>query len=111
RGFCAVFLREVAKKRVAGAKGKKTQRDAGRCSGMGEDAVEEFVSGAVAADGDKAAVALIVAFASQLGGVARSGGGDDVNVQAVFAQTRDGRAGELSGAAAACGGVDDGEEG
>jgi len=30
---------------------------------VGEDAVEDFVRGAVAADGDEAAVALIVGFA------------------------------------------------
>src|ERR1700688_3536619 len=91
-GFGAI-AGEIAEERVAGAEGEKAEGDAGLCSCVGEDAVEEFVSGAVTADGDEAAVALIVGFASSFGGVAGSGGGDNVNVEAVFAQSRDGRAG------------------
>ena len=43
--------------------------------------------------------------------MAGTGGGDNVNLQAFFAQARYGRAGELGGAAAACGGIYNGEEG
>jgi hypothetical protein len=54
---------------------------------------------------------LIVGFASEVGGVTGTRGGDYVNAEAAFAQARDGGAGKLGGAAAAGGGVDDGEEG
>jgi len=53
RGFDTV-LREVAEEGVAGAKRKKSEGDARFCSGVGEDAVEDFVNGAVAADRDEA---------------------------------------------------------
>jgi hypothetical protein len=110
RGFGTV-VGEIAEERIAGAEGQEAQGDVGACSGVGEDAVEEFVSGAVAAYGDEAAIALGIGFASERGGVTGSGRGDYVNVEAFFAQARDGRAREFAGAAAACGGVDDGEEG
>src|SRR4029077_13273480 len=61
------ILREVAEKRVAGAEGKKSEGDARICVGVSEDAVEDLVSGAVTADGDKTAVALIVGFACEVG--------------------------------------------
>jgi hypothetical protein len=42
--------------------------------------------------------------------VTGAGGRYDIHVQAFFAQARDRRACKLGGAAAACSGIDDGEE-
>ena len=66
--------------------------------------------GAVAADGDEAAIALLVSFAGKLDGVAGARRGNDVDLQAFLAQTGKSRSGELGRAAATGGGVDDGEE-
>ncbi len=109
RGFGAV-LREVAEKRVARAERKKSEGNARVGPGVSEDAVENFVSCAVAADGDEAAVALVIGFAGEFGGVSGTGGGDDVHVEAAFAEARDCRACELGGTAAAGCGIYDGEE-
>ena len=56
---------------------------------------------AIAADGNKTPIALAVGFASELNGVAGSGGGDDVDAQAALAEAREGRPGKLRGTAAA----------
>ena len=66
--------------------------------------------GAVAADGDEAAVSLFVGFARKLDGVAGPGGGNDVNLQSLFAQTCERWPGQLGRAAATGGWVDDCKE-
>ncbi len=109
RGFRAV-VGEVAKEGVAGAERKKAEGDARFGAGVSEDAIENFVSGAVAADGDEATVTLIIGLAGKLRGVTWSGRGENVDAEAFFAQACDGRACELRRAAAARSGVDDGEE-
>jgi len=68
------------------------------------------VSCSVSTDGDKTPIALFVCFASELNGVAGAGRSDDVNVKAAAAHARDGRSGELGGAAAASRGINDSEE-
>src|SRR4029077_12153849 len=111
--FGTVLRNEITEKGVAGADGEKAKGDAGACvcAGMGEDTVEDLVGGAVAAYGDEAALILLVSLASEIGGVTRAGGSDYVNVEAVLAQAPDRGASQLGGAAAARGGVDDGEKG
>ena len=89
QGSLGAVVGEIAEEGIASAERKKSEGDACVCSGVGKDAVKKFVSGAVAADGDEAAVALIVGLASELRGMTGSGGGDDVNVQTMFAQARD----------------------
>src|SRR5713101_4821722 len=111
RGIGAVLCRKIAEEGITGAEGKKAKRDAGTCSCVGEDAVEDFVGRAVAADGDKTAIVLRVRFAGEVRGVAGARGGNHVNVQAVLAQACDERSGEFCGAAAAGCGIHDGEEG
>ncbi len=64
----------------------------------------------VASYGEKSAITLGVSFAGELQSVARAGGGDDVNVEAFFAEASECRAGELSRFAATSSGIDDGEE-
>jgi hypothetical protein len=56
---------------------------------VGEDTVKNFVSGAVAAYGDETAVILLISLASEIGSMPRTCGGDNVNVETVFAQARD----------------------
>ena len=63
--------------------------------------------GAVAAYGDKAAVSLFVGFARKLDGVAGAGGGNDINLQSLFAQTCERRPGQLRRTAATSGWIDD----
>src|SRR4030081_2609405 len=101
RGFGAVLHSEIAEEGVAGADRNKAERDAGICSGVSEDAIEDFVGGAVAADSDETAIVLRVGFAGELGGVTGSCGADPPAVKAVLAKPRDGRSGEFSPAAAA----------
>jgi hypothetical protein len=110
RGFGAVLRHEIAKERVASAEGKKSEGDASVCSGVGEDAVKDFVSCAVAANRYESSIALIVGFAGEFGGVAGASRGDDVYAEAALAEARDCRACELSGSAAASGWIYDGEK-
>ena len=78
---------------------------------MDKDAIENFVGGAVASDGDKPPIALVVCFAREISGVTRSRGSDDVNRQAIFAQASEGRASQFSRTATTGGGVDDSQKG
>src|SRR5262249_22236049 len=87
--------RKVAKKRIASAEWKKAESDASDVVTVGKYAVEDFVCGAIAAHGQKMAIALIVGFASELYGVTGPGGSDDVNVQAAFAQACERRPSQL----------------
>src|SRR5258708_40364655 len=89
RRLCS-FWREVAQERVAGAKRKKTERDAlgGRLSR--ENAVQDFVRGSVAADREKFAIALAIRFASKMNGMPGAGRSDDVDQQTLFAQAVEG---------------------
>ncbi len=109
RGFGTVLC-EIAEERIAGTERKKSEGDAGVCCNVSEDAVEDFVSSAVTADSDEAAIVLVVGFAGEVCGVTGTGRGDDVNAKAACAQARDGWADEFGRAATAGGGVDDGEE-
>ena len=76
----------------------------------GKNTVQNFVAGAVAADGEKFAVALGVAFAREAHSIGRSGGGHHVDVDAAGAQAGQRGPGKFGGAATACCGIDDGEE-
>ena len=53
---------EIAQEGIAGAHGEKTKLDAVGLPFAREDAIDDFVRGAVAADGEEAAVALVVGF-------------------------------------------------
>ncbi len=66
--------------------------------------------GAVADDGEEFPVALRIRFACELHGVPRAGRGDNVNMQALFAQARERGAGKFGGFAATSSGIDNGEE-
>src|SRR5262249_55559442 len=101
---------KIEQEGVAGAEGKEAQGDALHLTPVGENAVQNLVRGAVAADGEKAPISLIVGFARKLHGVPGTGRGNDVCVQAALAQADQRRAGQLSRAAAARGGVHDGEK-
>src|SRR5262245_11418797 len=86
KGILRTFVREIAKKGIAGAKWEKTE---GNPLGIGmarKDAIDDFVRGAVAADGQKISVALSISLASKFAGVARSRGGDDIHFDAVVAK-------------------------
>ena len=65
---------------------------------------------AVASDGDKAPITLLVGLASEMNGMAGPRRSDDVNAQAAAAQASDCRARELDGPATASSGVNDSEE-
>jgi hypothetical protein len=65
---------------------------------------------AIAADSEKAPVALLVRLARELRDVALRSGGHNINVQFFFAHAGDGRASQLRRAAATSGGVDDGKK-
>ena len=71
---------------------------------IGENAVKNFMCGAVAAHGQKVAIALCVCFASELRGVSGGAGSDHVNRQPLRAQLRQLAAGEFARTAAARGG-------
>src|SRR5262249_52965640 len=101
---------EIAEKRVAGAERKKTERYAIGTGVTRKDAVQDFMSGAIAAYCKKAAVALGIGFVSEIAGVTGSGRYNDVDVEPAFAQSGQSGAGEFCGDAAAGGGIDDGEE-
>ena len=76
----------------------------------GKNAVENFVCGTVATHGKETTITLAVRFAREVNGMSRAGGSDDVDAYARFAQTCQGRPGELRRAAAASSGIYDSEE-
>ena len=78
--------------------------------GTTEETVQDFVSGAVPTDSDKASIALRVRFGSEFRGVAAAGRGDDVDCKTALAQLRERFTGELGGFTAARRRVDDGEK-
>jgi hypothetical protein len=110
RGLGAVSGCEIAQEGITGAEGKKSKRDSGVCASLRENAVEDFVCGAVAAHGDETAIALIVGLTSERCDVARACRGNDVDVKAASPQPGDCRTRQLGGAASARCGIDYGEE-
>src|SRR5579863_2437195 len=109
RGFRAV-VGEIAQERISGAERQESERDALSFGIAGENSVENFVRGAIAADREKPPIALRISFARKLQRVAGPGGGDHVNVEAFFAKASQCRAGELRRLAATSSGIDDGDE-
>ena len=75
------FLRKIAKKRIAGAERQKTECDALLAFGAFINAVDDFMRGAIATDGDKAAIALFVRLAGKFDGVTGPGRSENVNLQ------------------------------
>src|SRR5271154_2169150 len=108
-GACAVRT-EVAKKRIAGAKGQKAQRNAVFWWPFRENAVEHLVGRPIAAYRQESAIALSVRLASQLHGMAGRARSDNVNRQAPRTQLRQLWAGEFGGATATSRGIHDGDE-
>src|SRR5713101_187596 len=106
----SAFVCEIAQKRIARTQRQKTKRNAWNPGAPGKNAIQDFVSGAIAADGKKVPVALIVGLAGKLHSVTLAGRSDDVNLQSFLAQTCESRSRKFRGAAATGGGVDDGEE-
>src|SRR5882724_2388763 len=109
RGFSAMLCK-IAQKRITSAERKKSESDALRCGIARKNSVENFMRSAVAAHGEKPAIALAVCFARKLNGVTRAGGSDDVDVQAFCAEACKRWAGELRRFAATCGRINDREE-
>src|SRR5271155_1501315 len=109
-GGGGTFFCEIAQKRIAGAERKEAQGNALFRRAVRKNAVENFVRGAITADGEKPSIALRVGFASELCGVTGRAGGNDVQRQSLRAQLRQLGAGKFCGAAAASGGIDDGDE-
>src|SRR5207344_1482934 len=101
------FLRKIAEERIARSKRQEAESDALFALSAFINAVDDFVGGAVAADGDEAAIALLIRFAGEFDGVARPGGGHNVDLQSFFTQASRGRPGQFSRAAATRGWVDD----
>jgi hypothetical protein len=98
RSLRAIF-REIAKKRIASTEREEPERDAILRARLREDSVDDFVRRTVATDGDEMPVTLFVRFARQVRAVAGTGGGNDVDVETVFAQAGNCRASKLGGAA------------
>src|SRR6185437_10942931 len=70
-GIVRTLAGEIAEKRIARAEREKAQRKAlGTCV-PGKDAIDNFVRGAVAAHGQKAAIALLVGLMGEFAGMAR----------------------------------------
>src|SRR6267143_5518469 len=107
---CGSVLCKIAQEGIAGTQRQETQRDALNRGASRKNAVEDFVSGAITADGKKAPVALPVGFAGKLHRVARTRRSNDVDLQPFLEQTRESWPSEFRGAAATGGGVDDGKE-
>src|SRR2546427_349995 len=107
---CGSVFCKIAQEGIAGTQRQETQRDALNRGASRKNAVEDFVSGAITADGKKAPVALPVGFAGKLHRVARTRRSNDVDLQPFLEQTRESGPSEFRGAAATGGGVDDGEE-
>src|SRR5712664_3574171 len=100
----------MAQEGITSAERKETKRNPSNWVAAGKNAVEDFVRRAVAANGKKTPVTLIVSLARELHRVALAGGCDDVNAQSLLSQARKRGAGELCGTAATGGGVHDGEK-
>src|SRR5258706_109908 len=109
RSCCPVFC-EIAQKRIACAKRQETKRDPLNRPAFRKNSIENFVSGAIAADSKKSPVTLIVGFARKLQRMSLTGRNDDVDVQPLLAQTPERGPGKFRGAAATGGGVNDGEK-
>src|SRR5882762_7695999 len=107
-GRFGALVGEIAQKRIARAHGKEAKFDAIGFPFTRENAVDDFVRGAVAADGKEAAIALVVGFAGELHGVARSHGGDRVHAQPFRLKAAEFGSGELCGASTARRRIDDG---
>src|SRR5580658_8738583 len=87
RGFGAI-VSKVSEKGIASAERQEAEGNAFLRSAGGENAVDDFVSGAVAPDRDKTPIALVVGFAREIDRVAGAGGSDHVDADAAFAQPR-----------------------
>src|SRR6266849_5220981 len=109
-GLLGAALAKIAEERISGAEGKKAERDARALRGFGKQTVDDFMSGAVAADGDEFLIALRIGLARKRSGLAWSGAGDDVHTRAGLAELGDRSLSELAAAASARFGIHDGEE-
>src|SRR6266852_875064 len=109
-GSFRAILGEIPQKGIAGSQGKKSKSDTVYGFAAREDAVENFMSRAVPADGEKPPVTLIVGLASKLDCVTRTSRGNTVHLHFLFTQTGKRRSGEFRGAAATSSRVDNGEE-
>src|SRR6266436_3914376 len=109
RSLCAIF-REITQEGIARTQRQKSKCDALNCGASRKNTVENFVSGAVAADGKKVPVALLVGLAGQLHRMPLNGRSNGVDFQSFLTQTCESRPSKFRGAAATGGGVDDGEE-
>src|SRR5262249_16953074 len=78
--------------------------------GSTEKTIQDFMRGAVAADGDELAVTLRVSFGGEVNRVAAIGCSGYIDLQAAFTQLREVFASGVRGFAARRPGVDDGEE-
>src|SRR5271155_3479299 len=93
-------LCKIAQERIACSERQKSKCDALLALGALVDSVQNFVCGAVAADGDEAAISLFISFAGKFDGVARACRGNDVDLETFLAQASEGRPGEFRRAAA-----------
>jgi hypothetical protein len=107
QGSLGAVTGEIAEEGVSGAERQEAERNALGDVTAHENAVENFVRGAVAADGEKAAIALIVGFARELDSMTGPGRAKHVDLQALLTQARDCRARKFGGAAATSRWVDD----
>src|SRR5579864_367089 len=80
------LLAKVAQKRIPGAKGQQSQGNPLGNTAARENPIENFVSGAVAADSDEAPVTLFVSFPGEINSVTGPCRSDDVGAQTFFAQ-------------------------
>ena len=109
RGFGAI-VGKVPEEGIASAERQEAEGNAFLGSAGGENAVDDFVSGAVAPDRDKTPVALVVGFAREIDRMAGAGGSDHVDADAAFAQAREGWSGKFCRTAAPRSGIYDSEE-
>src|ERR1700731_1035389 len=107
---CGSVLCKIAQEGIAGTQRQEPQRDALNGGAPRKNAVEDFVGGAITADGKKAPVPLPVGFAGKLHRMARTRRSNDLDLQPFLEQTRESGPSEFRGAAATGGGVDDGKE-
>src|SRR5438445_11471462 len=96
------MLCKIAQKRITGAERKKSESDTLCCGIARKNSVENFMRSAVAAHGEKPAIALAVCFARKLKGMTRAGRSDNVGVQAFCAEACRRRAGERRGFTGSC---------
>src|SRR3990172_13099525 len=78
--------------------------------GVGEEAVDDFAGGAIAADGNEAAAAACIGVAGQQGGLPRRGGFRNLDFNVCAAQGIERTFGHAAAAPSAGGGIDDGEK-